>query len=127
MGIKVIGIKSSIFNMTKEIEKSIEQELRQRALNALAEVKLTTPVDMGIARNSWYIGYEAEFKDASVSSVSVQILTPKDKPTKIVITNGVKYIEFLNEGHSAQAPTKFIESAFYKYFDDVTVEVIKTN
>ena len=125
MGIKVIGITSSINKLTKTINKSIETELRTRALKALADVKLQTPVDLGIARNSWYIGYTEKFVNAKTTPTNITILTPKDKPIKIVVTNGVEYIEFLNNGHSQQAPTKFIESAFYKYFDDVIVETIK--
>ena len=83
-----------------------------------------TPVDTGQARNSWYIGYtEKYFKGKEGSSSNIQILTPKNKPQEIIVTNGVTYIQFLNNGHSKQAPTKFIESAFKKYFDEVTVEV----
>lgn len=125
MGIRVIGITSSINKINSDIDKAIETELRKRALSALSDVKVMTPVDTGIARNSWYIGYTEQFIDAKKTPTSVQILQPKDKPTKIVVTNGVEYIEFLNNGHSQQAPTKFIETAFYKYFDDVIVEVIK--
>ena len=125
MGIKVIGISSSINELNKAINKSVETELRTRALKALADVKLQTPVDLGIARNSWYIGYTEQYVSAKEKPTSITILQPKDKPTKIVVTNGVEYIEFLNNGHSQQAPTKFIESAFYKYFDDVIVETIK--
>jgi hypothetical protein len=125
MGIKVIGISSSINELTKTINKSIETELRTRALKALSDVKLQTPVDLGIARNSWYIGYTEKYINAKETPTSITILAPKNKPTKIVVTNGVEYIEFLNNGHSKQAPTKFIESAFYKYFDDVIVETIK--
>lgn len=125
MGIKVIGISTSINNLSKAINKSVETELRTRALKALADVKLQTPVDLGIARNSWYIGYSEQYINAKEQPTSITILTPKDKPTKIVVTNGVEYIEFLNNGHSQQAPTKFIETAFYKYFDDVVVEVVK--
>ena len=50
-------------------------------------------------------------------------MVPKDKQNKIIVTNGTTYIEFLNNGHSQQAPTKFIEAAFRKYFDEVNVEI----
>jgi hypothetical protein len=125
MGIKVTGITSSIINLSKAINKSVETELRTRALKALTDVKLQTPVDLGIARNSWYIGYSEQYVNAKERPTSITILAPKDKPTKIVVTNGVEYIEFLNNGHSQQAPTKFIETAFKRYFDEVVVEVVK--
>lgn len=127
MGIKVIGITSSINELTKSINKGIETELRSKALMALADVKQLTPVDMGIARNSWYIGYTEKYVNAKETPTSISILAPKDKPTKIIITNGTEYIEFLNNGHSQQAPTKFIEQAFSKYFDDVQVQTINNN
>ena len=83
-----------------------------------------TPVDTGQARNSWYIGYTETYFDGEQGSTSnITILSPKDKPQEIIVTNGVTYIQFLNNGHSQQAPMKFIESAFKKYFDSVEVEV----
>ena len=66
---------------------------------------------------------EKYFDGEAGSSSNITILTPKDKPQEIIVTNGVTYIQFLNNGHSQQAPIKFIESAFKKYFDSVEVQV----
>lgn len=124
MTITVINLKSSIANLQKDIDGAIEKQLRARALKAFADVKLMTPVDTGQARNSWYIGYtETYFTGEQGSTSNVTILAPKDKPQEIIVTNGVTYIQFLNNGHSKQAPIKFIESAFKKHFDYVEVEV----
>ena len=155
MTITIINLKSSIDQLDKDIDKTIEKELRARSLKAFADVKLMTPVDTGQARNSWYIGYtEKYFNGAGITSnitiltpkdkgqarnswyigyterysgaeatSNITILTPKDKPQEIIVTNGVTYIQFLNNGHSQQAPIKFIESAFKKYFDSVDVQV----
>lgn len=124
MGITTINLKSAVRDLKKDIDTTVEKEIRARSLKAFADVKLMTPVDTGQARNSWYIGYtEKYFKGKEGSSSNIQILTPKNKPQEIIVTNGVTYIQFLNNGHSKQAPTKFIESAFKKYFDEVTVEV----
>ncbi|MGY9007823.1 MAG: hypothetical protein ACKVI2_04210, partial [Candidatus Pelagibacterales bacterium] len=99
-------------------------QLRAKSLKAFADVKLMTPVDTGQARNSWYIGYTETYFDGEAGSTSnISILSPKDKPQEIIVTNGVTYIQFLNNGHSQQAPMKFIESAFRKYFDSVEVEI----
>ena len=123
MGITTINLKSAVNDLKKDIDTTVEKEIRARSLKAFADVKLMTPVDTGQARNSWYIGYtEKYFKGKEGSSSNIQILTPKNKPQEIIVTNGVTY-QFLNNGHSKQAPTKFIESAFKKYFDEVTVEV----
>ena len=124
MTITVINLRSSINNLQKDIDKEVEKQLRAKSLKAFADVKLMTPVDTGQARNSWYIGYTERYFDGEVGSISnISILTPKDKPQEIIITNGVTYIQFLNNGHSKQAPMKFIESAFRKYFDSVEVQV----
>ena len=124
MTITVINLKSSIANLQKDVDKEVEKQLRAKSLKAFADVKLMTPVDTGQARNSWYIGYTEKYFDVGAgSSSNITILTPKDKPQEIIVTNGVTYIQFLNNGHSQQAPMKFIESAFRKYFDSVEVEV----
>ena len=123
MTITVINLKSSIDNLQKDVDKEIEKQLRAKSLKAFADVKLMTPVDTGQARNSWYIGYTEKYFDGEGSSSNITILTPKDKPQEIIVTNGVTYIQFLNNGHSQQAPIKFIESAFRKYFDSVEVEI----
>lgn len=123
MTITVINLNSSINNLKKDVDKEIEKQLRAKSLKAFADVKLMTPVDTGQARNSWYIGYTEKYFDGEGSSSNITILTPKDKPHEIIVTNGVTYIQFLNNGHSQQAPIKFIESAFRKYFDSVEVEI----
>ena len=124
MTITIINLKSSIDQLDKDIDKTIEKELRARSLKAFADVKLMTPVDTGQARNSWYIGYTEKYIGGhEESSSNITILTPKDKPQEIIVTNGVTYIQFLNNGHLKQAPTKFIESAFKKYFDTVNIEI----
>ena len=124
MTITVINLRSSMINLQRDIDKEIEKQLRAKSLKAFADVKLMTPVDTGQARNSWYIGYTEKYFDGEVGSTSnITILAPKDKPQEIIVTNGVTYIQFLNNGHSQQAPMKFIESAFRKYFDSVEVEI----
>ena len=124
MTITVINLRSSINNLQRDIDKEVEKQLRAKSLKAFADVKLMTPVDTGQARNSWYIGYTEKYFNGEVGSTSnITILAPKDKPQEIIVTNGVTYIQFLNNGHSQQAPMKFIESAFKKYFDSVEVQV----
>ena len=124
MKITVINLRSSIINLEKDINKEVEKQLRAKALRAFADVKLMTPVDTGQARNSWYIGYtERYFNGEQGDASNISVLVPKDKPQEIIVTNGVTYIQFLNNGSSVQAPIKFIESAFKRHFDSVEVEV----
>ena len=124
MPITITGITQSINELDRDASRFIADELRTRSLQALADVKLATPVDSGRARNSWHVGYTEEYRD-SISSPGVTILTQSDEVREIVVTNGTDYIQLLNDGSSIQAPTKFIEQAFLRYFDDVRVEVIQ--
>ena len=121
MPITITGVSSTSRELRNDVNKEAEKALRIRALQALAAVKLGTPVDTGRARNSWYIGYSAVYKNQR--SPGVEILAPKNKPTEIIVTNGTDYIQLLNDGTSIQAPTRFIEQAFLTYFDDVRVIV----
>ena len=125
LGVTTIGLNTVIENLEKDFDTAVEKELRARALKAFADVKLATPVDTGISRNSWYIGYTERYINAkSGGAGNIELIQKKDKPTEIIVTNGVTYIQFLNNGHSQQAPTKFIEAAFSKYFDEVKVTVV---
>ena len=56
LGVTTIGLNTVVENLQKDMDTAIEKELRARALKAFADVKLATPVDTGISRNSWYIG-----------------------------------------------------------------------
>ena len=122
MPITITGVLQAINELDRDTESFVADELRRRSLQALADVKLATPVDTGRARNSWYIGYQERYINQVQPGVT--ILTQSDEVREIVITNGTDYIQLLNDGSSIQAPTKFIEQAFLRYFDEVRVEVI---
>lgn len=130
MSITTIGLEELSRKVEDEVNKYAEQVTRSTAMEAWGEVKVATPVDTGAARNSWHIGYkDNEYYDESNGeknpTSNLTMLTPKDKPHKIYVTNGTEYIESLNEGSSKQAPMKFVESVFTKYFDDVRVSYDK--
>ena len=122
MPITITGVLQAINELDRDTESFVADELRRRSLQALSDVKLATPVDTGRARNSWYIGYQERYVNQTTPGVT--ILTQSDEVREIVVTNGTDYIQLLNDGSSIQAPTKFIEQAFLRYFDEVRVEVI---
>lgn len=122
MPIFVRGLSQATAGLNKDFNTEIEKELRERALRATADVKLATPVDTGRARNSWYIGYQPNLFDGTISQIIS--LTPSKEPKTIHVTNGTTYIQYLNNGTSVQAPSRFIENSFLRYFDEVDVEVI---
>ena len=107
---QITGIREALLGLSGDEEREVDRELRSRAFQALADVKLATPVDTGRARNSWsntpdFIGEDSNEHDI------------------FEVTNSAPYIEYLNGGSSRQAPAMFIESSFLRYFDDVNIEI----
>jgi hypothetical protein len=89
-------IKMSVKNIEQELERvlGLHSSTTKKALDKesdllLHNLKLATPVDTGLARDSW--------------------LLEKGKESN-VLSNPVEYIEHLNNGSSKQAPAYFIES-----------------
>lgn len=85
----------------------------QYSMKAIQQVKTRMPVDTGRARASWGndpAGAPAEPGDG-VFAVSDQGLT---------ITQGtnVEYVQYLNEGHSSQAPAGFIDAVAEEVGED---------
>lgn len=123
VSIKLKGVDEELARMEEELVEFLNQEMRSRLLQALADLKRTTPVDTGRARNSWLITDSPTDYNNSVSSNSLRgkILTPasKTKFEQFYITNGVTYIDKLNAGSSKQAPSRFVEAAILRYFDDI--------
>lgn len=92
--------------------------VRQLALNIQAGLIEDTPVDTGWARANWVasVGQPSTGPVGSRGSVSyaeqqasVGVLASMTRLETIYISNHVPYIQALNEGHSAQAPSGFIQ------------------
>ena len=94
VSVKVVGVKSEIANLEEEVVEEATKELHRNAIKAFAGIKRATPVDTGRARNSWFLD--------------------RDK-TSVTFTNNVDYIKPLNEGHSKQAPPRFIEQVIFRF------------
>ena len=78
--------------------KAIRQNVREVSLDTVRDVKIQMPVDTGRARASWG-SPEAE-----------GIWEIEDGGFTIVQGTNVEYVEYLNEGHSKQAPAGFIDA-----------------
>jgi len=78
-----------------------------------------TPVDTGRARASWYVTGGAP-KRVVLPDGQYDFPSPPDLDkykrnyTKWFVSNTAPYIEFLNAGHSRQAPSGFIQQAIAK-------------
>ena len=109
-------------SISAELSKDVGDETRAFALRAFRNIVLSTPVDEGRARGNWQlsistpINSQTEDFDRSGGAtinkgVSVIRAAIRAKYPVIWITNNLPYIQRLNEGHSQQAPIKFVETA----------------
>lgn len=94
MKMKITGITSTFEALRISLEDSKKAELRRVAKLLLSDLREATPVDTGLARDSWKA---TEHKHS------------------VVISNDVEYLKYLNEGSSKQAPSHFVERTALKY------------
>jgi hypothetical protein len=113
-----------------QVETGANKLKRKVALIVDRELVLETPVDTGRARSNWVVSLTAPILDerepyapgerlgkseranaqAAIDQGGAIIATVKPG-TDIYISNNVHYIGLLNDGHSAQAPSGYIQSA----------------
>ena len=102
-----------------EMEKLVNLEARKLSISLLRGLTKVTPVDTGRARGNWFVGMSTPNRTIDQNRKSTEAIsdglsvinkaTATDYPS-IVISNNLPYIEKLNDGHSGQAPKKFVES-----------------
>lgn len=111
----------------KRVADNADRLIRRCALATDAAVVLATPVDTGRARANWQVELgepaqgvigdpndkKAGFDKSGQSAISQGAETIKGykSGSSINITNNLPYIERLNDGWSAQAPSGFVEKA----------------
>jgi len=96
----------------------IADELRDKiqrkiAFDIYSELVLTTPVDTGRARAGWAMDVRQGTYKPPLDGTAYRMPMPdipKGAPW-IIIYNNVEYIVPLNEGHSKQAPKRFVQRA----------------
>ncbi len=112
----------------KRVERNVPAILRKVALAADQAVVLATPVDTGRARSNWIASVGSPSRDtneafvpgekgstgaansaAAIAQATGAIKNVRREEQSIYISNNLPYIGRLNEGHSAQAPSGFIE------------------
>lgn len=97
----------------------VNKEVRAIGINLLNGFTRVTPVDTGRARGNWFAGISKPIRtidpDRKASSAVVEGVNAINSAKaieypEIIISNNLPYIERLNDGHSTQAPKKFVES-----------------
>ncbi len=103
---------------SNEIVAKVDETVRRVALAADQAVVMATPVDTGRARSNWIVRIgeaSSEVREAAeVGSVLAEgqaVISQYKGGSSIHITNNLPYINRLNEGWSAQAPSGFVETA----------------
>ena len=93
--VKLSGVDAEFKRVEKEQLKEMQKQLLAKTFLMKADLKAQTPVDTGKARDGWTI-----------------IPTPANA---VYVDNNVPYIEALNNGHSQQAPSHFVERTALRY------------
>tara|TARA_R100000951_G_scaffold113374_3_gene115249 strand:- start:2988 stop:3365 length:378 start_codon:yes stop_codon:yes gene_type:complete len=101
----------------------INQETRAVSIILLTGLTFVTPVDTGRAKGNWFVGVNKSNRDTekerrlsqAIAEGNSKIGSARqlDYPT-IVLSNNLPYIEKLNDGHSKQAPKKFVEAEIHR-------------
>lgn len=105
-------------SISVDMEDEINEEARILALSLLNGLTIRTPVDTGRARGNWFVSTSKpnrEIKEDRRSAEAISDGSQKIDNAKsieypsITLSNNLPYIERLNDGHSLQAPKKFVE------------------
>lgn len=111
------------------VERNANALVRKAALAVDATVVLATPVDTGRARSNWQASLdgpargtrEAYAPGTAGNTAAANTQAAQDQAKAVIaaqrpgqaihITNNLPYIGRLNDGHSAQAPAGFVQTA----------------
>jgi len=88
------NVGSEFAKLKQEQAKLLEKEESKVINNLKKELEDATPIDTGLARSSWELSGSSGEKR---------------------LTNTVDYIESLNNGHSKQAPSNFVQHIAIKF------------
>lgn len=113
--------------LSRAIPVNVKRGLKETVLVIDQALVTSTPVDTGRARANWIVGtgpstaaIDAYFpgKGGATAAANAEAALQQARDfldgadvSVIYISNNLEYIQYLNEGSSAQAPAGFIEAA----------------
>jgi len=120
-------LANKLERLSKVIPVNVKTGLKETVL-AIDQILVTeTPVDTGRARSNWVVGTgpstaaieayvpgkkgETAGQNAEAALRQAREFLDSTDVSVIYISNSLPYIQYLNEGSSAQAPAGFIEAA----------------
>ena len=98
LSLEIVNFRQEMDRVEREVKRLANDDIKSRVAYATKTLKLVTPVDTGKARAGW----------------EDQTYYAPDGYLDGSILNKVEYIEYLNRGHSKQAPSYFIEQVLMK-------------
>jgi len=99
VSLEIANFEQEMQRIEDELVVLANKEIGRLIIYATAQLKIVTPVDTGEAREGWQFTVER---------------SSSGKFRGGTILNRVEHIEYLNRGHSQQAPTYFIEQVLSK-------------
>lgn len=91
---QIKGLEETFKKISSDRQELTQTQARAVVKTLITELKSVTPVDTGLARDSWEV---------------------EESKNRFDIRNTTEYIQYLNEGSSQQAPAYFIEATALKY------------
>lgn len=93
---------------TGKVSSGLNQTWRRSVVEAFTQTVARTPVDTGVARNSWLLG---QSNDGGIGSTTVTIDGQEipDVGGSVLLYSNLPYIELLENGYSAQAPQGMVK------------------
>lgn len=113
------GIRE-IERMNEAYKIQIKKAMKVGIIEALRQVTISTPVDTGRARWSWFLSVKVPSSELPpegkyrVPQTTERIKALEQSFTvsdTLYLTNNVPYVPDLNEGSSKQAPARFVEKS----------------
>jgi len=98
ISMKVVNFEKEMRRVEKEVQRLANKDIKNRVDFAVNTLRVVTPIDKGEARAGW--------EDKTYRAA--------DGFLDGTISNDVEHIEYLNRGHSKQAPQYFIEQVLIK-------------
>lgn len=128
-------LKTAMDRLSKQIPVNAQGMVKQTVLAIDQVLVVSTPVDTGRARANWVVGTGPSTKaidayapgkggstaaeNAEAALAQARAFLDSTDASTIYISNDLDYIEYLNQGTSAQAPAGFIEEAVQAGIDAV--------
>lgn len=117
-------------NFIRESGEGANRAVRRVGLQVFRDIALLTPVDTGRARAGWFPAIEGlggktpGGGESSAVAEGRSAGSLEEEPLKVTAVNAVKYVPFLEFGHSAQAPSGMVRVALMKNRDALPKAII---